>query len=457
MNFKDFWRRYTSPEEITHFSDEVIATFNQPFPESIYEEYDLGEVVTEFSGHHQTVRQFDKIAAFRRVVKEHHPQLYAAEHIYLNDALLMYYCFRRDADALLPLVEDFCTYPVSDSHLEVGVKRLLYHNFGELADRMIQAKYKEVKQHSDFLAGIEHELAALKYYSLLEEFSQDTNPEALTAHWPSLQKAAMAYDFELGERQKETIFRGLTDNPQTYAERLVKNRRIDSNRSRSVLTLEVFFLQAMQEYRLSFPASGTIWSGMGRLWNSNQASYWRDYFHFDETSLRLHIRDHFGMLVDFHFEAALVLWGSSYVIDFLYDVGLLSEDAYAAQQAAIAQVKQGFKRDFASTLWEYNFVHDAQPPRSISTDTWQQERELFTHSYEKDERKEFIDFEQRYFYEPNPPFPTLFPEPVDPVRVAPKIGRNDKVTVKYADGKMKENIKYKKVMGDLEAGRCELM
>lgn len=455
MNFDDFWKHYTSREEITRFSDEAIAAFRQPFPDSVYEEYDLGEVVTEFSGHHQTAKRFEKIAELRRVVKEYHSQLYADEHVYLNDALVMYYCFRRDEAALAPLVEDFCTYPVNDDHLEISVKRLMYHNFGELADRIIQAKYGEVKQHNDFLIGTEHELAALKYYRLLDEFALDINPKDLADRWPPLQKAASAYSFELKEQQKETIFRGLTNDPRTYTKRLIENPRINSNRSRSVLTLEVFFLQAMREYDLSFPVSGTIWSSMSGLWNSNQASRWRDYFHFDEASLRLHIRDHFGMLVDFHFEAALILWGSSYVIDFLYEVGLLSEEAYAAQRTAIDRVKQGFKQDFSFSLWEYNFVHDAQPPRSISADVWQQERELFTRSYEKDQREEVVDFEKRYFYEPNA-LPWLPSEPADPVRVSPKIGRNDKVTVKYTDGTVKENVKYKKITADLEADRCEL-
>lgn len=36
----------------------------------------------------------------------------------------------------------------------------------------------------------------------------------------------------------------------------------------------------------------------------------------------------------------------------------------------------------------------------------------------------------------------------------PKIGRNDKITVKYPDGKVLMNVKYKKVMADIEAGKC---
>lgn len=44
-----------------------------------------------------------------------------------------------------------------------------------------------------------------------------------------------------------------------------------------------------------------------------------------------------------------------------------------------------------------------------------------------------------------------------PRRTSPKIGRNDKVSVKYVDGAVKKDIKYKKVMRDLKAGKCELL
>lgn len=45
----------------------------------------------------------------------------------------------------------------------------------------------------------------------------------------------------------------------------------------------------------------------------------------------------------------------------------------------------------------------------------------------------------------------------EPIRNTKKIGRNDKVTVKYQDGKVVKDIKYKKVMRDVERGKCSLM
>lgn len=48
-------------------------------------------------------------------------------------------------------------------------------------------------------------------------------------------------------------------------------------------------------------------------------------------------------------------------------------------------------------------------------------------------------------------------EPIKTIKNAKKTGRNDKVSVKYPDGKIVKDVKYKKVMRDVEAGKCKLI
>ncbi len=49
-----------------------------------------------------------------------------------------------------------------------------------------------------------------------------------------------------------------------------------------------------------------------------------------------------------------------------------------------------------------------------------------------------------------------YPKPIPPSPFR-NIGRNDKISVKYTDGKIMEGVKFKKVQKDLESGACELM
>ncbi len=45
----------------------------------------------------------------------------------------------------------------------------------------------------------------------------------------------------------------------------------------------------------------------------------------------------------------------------------------------------------------------------------------------------------------------------DPITAPKKIGRNEKVDVKYEDGTIKKGVKYKKVKKDIELGKCSIV
>jgi preprotein translocase subunit SecA len=61
-----------------------------------------------------------------------------------------------------------------------------------------------------------------------------------------------------------------------------------------------------------------------------------------------------------------------------------------------------------------------------------------------DEYDEFFDDEddEDYFYRPTQPL------------ISTKIDRNSKINVRYTDGKLVNNVKYKKVEDDIAAGKC---
>ena len=73
-------------------------------------------------------------------------------------------------------------------------------------------------------------------------------------------------------------------------------------------------------------------------------------------------------------------------------------------------------------------------------------QEEFRKKIQQMEIEEFEESENDYF-------PTYY----DPKTDKPLYGRNDKVSVKYQDGKTLENVKYKKVEKDVKEGKCEIV
>lgn len=55
------------------------------------------------------------------------------------------------------------------------------------------------------------------------------------------------------------------------------------------------------------------------------------------------------------------------------------------------------------------------------------------------------------------PSKNKYAKPVKPVRSGHKIGRNEKIDVRYTDGTVKKSIKYKFVKQDIEEGKCEII
>jgi acyl carrier protein len=68
------------------------------------------------------------------------------------------------------------------------------------------------------------------------------------------------------------------------------------------------------------------------------------------------------------------------------------------------------------------------------------------------------DFEEIYEEDELPPIFAKSPEPRLPlVQGFSKFSRNDKVSVRYKDGTVKKDVKFKKVEEDLKNGKCEII
>ena len=101
----------------------------------------------------------------------------------------------------------------------------------------------------------------------------------------------------------------------------------------------------------------------------------------------------------------------------------------------VAEEQEAFARSFG---W---YSTSESPLKPEDDPEWQALREEF--------QEERIGLFDRILPRPVPP--------TQPIRVENKIGRNEKVDVKYTDGTVKKGIKYKKVQRDVETGKCEII
>ena len=77
--------------------------------------------------------------------------------------------------------------------------------------------------------------------------------------------------------------------------------------------------------------------------------------------------------------------------------------------------------------------------------------------YALGERTSLIDFSQYNFGNSSTSKKTKPQLPSRTIKISekkPKIGRNEKITVRYTDGKVVKDVKYKKVMKDIDSKKC---
>lgn len=439
MDFKKFWETYTS-QRITAISDTVIEVFSKTLSDDISEEYDLGEILTEFTGHHETANNYEKIAEFGKVVKLNNPKLYEEEGRYINKSLIRYYCFRENREKLEEQLNDTLSRKYDFDLLKQSLKRLQYNQHIDLVDKVIVEEFDNVANSPDLLGGAEFDLAIIKYYiefqRLFEKYLD--NPDSFVEE---LQKTLTPYGFNFDESYAKHVQIGLYDDSVENIKELLST--FPKERSYVNTALEARFLRMMKSKNCPFYISGMVWHTLLRYFEERKSNGWKNYFSFKSSDFVPFLDRQQGFFIDNSHDIALLIWVSSYVLDFLHELKIVPEYRFKEQKGFIQDLKKQFKRENKSNLWEYHFIHKLEKSDYTDLQSWEEEKAEFIESYEikTPQRTQF----NHEFLENETKIDT------------PKIGRNEKIDVEYTDGTVKSGIKYKKVSRDIETGLCKII
>lgn len=456
MQFEELWEDYLD-KDITEIFDAIMEVFGSPLDPGIGEEYDLGEFVAEFAGHYEASKQHGRIEEFVQVLKHKQPALYKELGDYLNEALIKYYCFTDNLDKIKEHLADFTARDYDYDLLLCCLKRIQYHGHVELVESWIEQEFEQVNNSPDLVQGAEFELAQFKFYSGLESLCKK-KLEHQQYDWDTFKAGIADYGFQLTQDYKAAFERGLSHplSPVTGAAWL---EGFPSQKTQALGTLEFMFLRYMDEKGCAFPNSGVIWNNLLPYFESKPAKNWASYFKVERTGFKKSLSRLQVFLLDNSAEIALSLWGSRYFLDFLKRLAIITEGEYKAQTQLVNDLILDFKKDNRYHLWQYKFVHEWKAFEGVDPAQREIEKEQFLAAYELQPPPMTIDYSDLYEESKEPdPLPKKQARPIAPKFVPNrKIGRNEKVSVKYHDGSIKKNVKYKYILKDLEQGICELL
>lgn len=458
MTNKEFWKIYSSKDGVVKHFDEIFDFFSKDLPAQFIDEYDVGEVILEVSGHNQTAKNFENVLRFTELIQEKHPALYKENFQYLDDFLIDYHSFHNNRAETEKSFSNFLENPVQGyDHLLSALKKLLFYQYYELVDKTILNSYDSVKNSDELIPGAEYDLAILKYYINLEHFySIGTNN---TLNKDEFEKSMLPFDFKFKRNALDLIVKGII-NPDEESETL--KEKFTQNRDDYILSVQSQFHVQMIRKKFGFVLSGRLWDKMLEFLEDQTSKNKKkqkpdDYFKVETDSYEKYLSRLSGdFFTDNKSEMIAVLWGSVYIYDFLFSIGLINQATYDSFITTSKILKGKVIANFTSELWNSNFVHYWEKPDSVSDAEFTEESKIFQKSWIlkrqdfkktgkeiKDELEEIGELSDYIIqgagnddYKPTNVFdkflqdskPGLFDDSQQnfvPVRTEPKIGRND--------------------------------
>lgn len=379
MTAKEFWNKYIN-EDILEIFDVTCDFFANELPKEFVENYDVGEVILETTGHHVTAKEFDKVVKFTEIIRNKQPKLYGKYFQYFDDFLIDLYCFQNESGKVKTAFSNFIKNPVQDiDQYLICFKKLLFYEYTHIINKAIIQNYEEIDTSDAVMGGACYDLALSKFYITLEElykkntnnieFNRDEFPEILDE-----------YNFDFDEKFLSAVEAGIS---KPVRKEDVVNSFI-RDRKNYVVTLEMHFLKYMHTHKFSFALSGRLWDKLLEFWeesNNNKQCKPNDYFLINTNDFEKYLSRLSGdMLIDNKSEMIAVLWGSVYIYDFLISIEIIDQNIFDKSINVSRVLKGKVIGQFTSDLWNSNFVHVWEKPDSVSSIEFSEEEKIFQKS-----------------------------------------------------------------------------
>ena len=452
--FDIFWEKCWEGE-FTENSAFIIEGMSQELSEEVREEYDIGTLVTEFTGHYVNKRKFKEIAEFQKVLRKYHPDEYDDTGSYTHKALVKYYCFKDDRLKIEEQIEDILSMKYDYDLVFASIQQMFANEYIDQVDKFIEREFEAVKTSPELIGGSETDFAVYKMYIELEKAYKAKSANG-TIDWEGLNLKLKKYGLIFDPEFWEYCEIGFGDNANEKIRTLLLE--FSDDRGLVMGAIKTRFLVKMLDVECPFLVSGILFDKLYDYFiKGENRGNWAEYFKLKRREFISYVRRLSGFFGFSRVEEFLVVWGSDYFLDLLKELDVLDSDSYDLEKAFTKKLKQEYINQNEYDLWEYNFVHRWKPAEGISDEFWEKERLIFVESF--DLEKDYSNYERKksVFADDD----ELKNRPIVnkriPISRGAKIGRNEKVSVKYSDGRIVNDVKYKKVEKDLENGKCELI
>ncbi|NJK99535.1 MAG: hypothetical protein HC910_02845 [Spirulinaceae cyanobacterium SM2_1_0] len=367
----------------------ILTLLEQPLSVDWVEEMDLGMILVEMRDELASSNDFPAFLHFLDVIRDRHPEIYAAEYPYFDTFLVDYYLYRDEPEHLRQALSNFRHNPaIGVEPLFEVCEILCLYGANEIASELCRATYEPIRKSSDVIRGAEDELSRVPLYVSLETaYCQQQSGE--TVDWQALEAELQPLGLSGKPQVLADLRRDLTA-PLPRPDELSVEFQNDLAQFLRRLAMAACCHLATHK-QMSFLTTRALWDALVEFLERRDVppSKLRSpeaFFTFSEDELDRYLHQLVNAILSERSTTAVgLLWGIPYLYDFLHGIGVIATSTHQQVIAMTTNLKGVLSAFFAQSLWRFDFVHRWQPPDSIELATFQAEaarfRDTFEHTY----------------------------------------------------------------------------
>lgn len=363
--------------------EEILALLEGNLLTESFDEDQVCDVFMSLRAALEEKKEYQKLLQLIQVLKVNQVGLYQNFNFIFDSFLVDYHCFFGAFESLEGDFEQFVAQPdASFTEFLVAFKKALYYRQIELTDSIINQVYsKVVASEQIFDEQAPYDLAIAKYYTIIQTYFVKW-AENHTFNKNQFKKDIAEYGFDLNSHSIKAIEYGLFKEQEKIDDFFSKSPEHDD----MLLLVECLFLKKMILKGFHFALSGSIWAKFSSFLMYQQeikkAKTNKDYLRLDPKVYQTYLLDlATENLSDNSAELVAVLWGTVYIYDFLFEIGLVDEEIYFSFLETTKRIKASLICVDIAVLWNYDFIHHWQKAESVTAAEFEAEHLIFQKSF----------------------------------------------------------------------------
>jgi hypothetical protein len=362
-----------------------IEMLNKGVSDNELIEDDFGTVAVEFKGELIYTKKYEEAVDLIEKIKASAPILYQKEFPYLSNFTVEYYLYKDDLENVLVHLEPFLETPDKGYDLFIPLfNKIRFYKKNDLALKIVDAIYEPVAESDKLIGGAELELLDFIFYNLFQDYytalKNGQEPE-----WQQIEDTLKNFDYDdaffesdlprIQQVLKQTV-EGNGEPTFSYDEWKAASEANWTNADRDLFWSFAAYMLKLGDFHFSI--SNDIWFGFSRVLMKGKS---HGDFTFRRHELEEVISNFFGFMSTKEEEGFALLWGIPYIYDFLDDQQLITKEIKEQALNDVKAIKDKLIKGYKHDIWKFDFVHTWEKPKTIPTEEFANEVEIFHQSF----------------------------------------------------------------------------